>query len=284
MTLIERIDSNKTFAIYLAAFCYLFFNNTLNASTVWLEHNRGESPNIAIWEPFVWEYSSALAVLILLPGIFALLERMPLSVTNVKRQLAVHLAGTIIFSLLHVGLMVTFREVAYYAVGQNYDFGPWSRELWYEYRKDAWGYVIWLLVYTLVGMAYSRLKGEASPISFNEVPSKAEPMAPEHFLVKKLDKEFLVKVSDIEWLESSGNYVNLHSKGRIYPLRSTLAQLTQRLDKAGFSRVHRSFGVNHQFIDNISYQSSGDGEITLLSGKQLALSRRYKEEFKQKLR
>ena len=106
---------------------------------------------------------------------------------------------------------------------------------------------------------------------------------PKHFLVKKLDKEFLVKVEDIEWIESSGNYVNLHSNGRIYPLRSTLTKISERLACAHFSRVHRSFAVNHQAIDNISYQGSGDGEITLKGGKRLALSRRYKDEFKKAL-
>lgn len=283
MTAIERIDSNKTLAIYLAATIYLFFNNTINASTVWLENTRDGNPSFAMWEPFVWEYSSALAVLIILPGLFLLLKHQPLSITNIKKQVAIHFIGTLVFCLLHVGLMVSFREMAYFLAGQNYDFGPLLRELWYEYRKDAWGYIIWLLIYTLVGMAYSRLKGEASPISFNEEERNQEDAPPAHFLVKKLDREFLVKVSDIEWLESSGNYVNLHSKGRIYPLRSTLSQLTKRLEPVGFSRIHRSFGVNHNCIDNISYQSSGDGEIVLHSGKKLTLSRRYKDEFKQRL-
>lgn len=283
MARLDWIDSNKSLAIYLAAAIYLFFNNTLNASTVWLEGTRNDDPSFAMWEPFVWEYSSALAVLLLLPALFHLLKLMPLSANNLKKQLLVHLIGTLVFSLLHVGLMVSFRELAYFLAGQNYDFGPLARELWYEYRKDAWGYIIWLLIYTLVGMAYSRLKGEASPISFNEEEHSRDGVAPAHFIVKKLDREFLVKVSDIEWLESSGNYVNLHSKGRIYPLRSTLAQLNSRLAAVGFSRIHRSFGVNHNFIDNISYQSSGDGEIVLRSGKKLPLSRRYKDEFKQSL-
>lgn len=285
MTLLERIDKNKTLFIYAAAALYLFLNNTINASTVWIEHNRNESPSISLWEPFVWEYTSALAVLILLPGIFTLLSYQPLKLTSIKKQILIHLFGSVIFSLLHVTLMVMFREFAYYLAGSDYNFGPWLRELWYEYQKDAWGYAIWLVIYTLVSMAYSRLKGEASPIAESEQAANTQPesIVPEHFLVKKLDKEFLVKVSDIEWLESSGNYVNLHSKGRIYPLRSTLSQLTTRLENIGFSRVHRSYAVNHNYLDNISYLPSGDGEITLQNGKKLSLSRRYKDEFKQKL-
>lgn len=284
MTLLERLKQNKTLFIYLAAGLYLFTNNTINASTEWLEHTRNGTPTISIWEPFIWEYSSALAVLLLLPAIFYVLGRMPLQLKDIKKQLIVHFVGTIVFSLLHVTLMVMFRELVYYLAGSDYNFGSWAREFWYEYQKDAWGYIVWLFIYTLVASAYSRLKGEASHISVSENAENIDPPSlPEHFLVKKLDKEFLVRVSDIEWYESAGNYVNLHSQGRIYPLRTTLTQLSKRLELAGFSRIHRSFGINHKSLDNISYFPSGDGEITLKSGKKLNLSRRYKDAFKQKL-
>ena len=33
--------------------------------------------------------------------------------------------------------------------------------------------------------------------------------------MKKLGKEFIVRVDEIEWLESAGNYVNLHVGKRI---------------------------------------------------------------------
>lgn len=82
------------------------------------------------------------------------------------------------------------------------------------------------------------------------------------------------------WLEANGNYVNLHSKGRIYPMHSTLAAIMVQLSQAGFCRVHRSLAVNLSYIDSISYQSSGDGSIRLRCGQQIPLSRRFKENFK----
>ena len=150
------------------------------------------------------------------------------------------------------------------------------------HRKDVWGYVFFLGLYHLFHFVYRRLKGEANLIEAEPTGNKYA-QVPEHLLVKKLDREFLVRVADIEWMESSGNYVNLYSGGRIYPLRSTLAELTDRLRSKGFSRIHRSYAVNHYAIDHISYQPSGDGEIQLKNGHKLNLSRRYKDEFKQKL-
>ena len=101
--------------------------------------------------------------------------------------------------------------------------------------------------------------------------------------MKKVGKEFIVRVEDIEWLESSGNYVNLHSKGRIYPTRATLTKLIAKIEEQGFCRIHRSHAINLNNIDSITPLSSGDSEVKLNTGKILNLSRRYKDAFKAQL-
>ncbi|MDN4501551.1 LytTR family DNA-binding domain-containing protein [Alteromonadaceae bacterium BrNp21-10] len=282
MTLFERFDRHQKLYVSLLIFAYLFINNSINATSVWMEVNRDGQPSIELWEPFCWEYTSTLSVFLVLPLVFYLFSLWPPRLSNVWQQLLKHALGTLLYSVLHVSLMVWFRELIYSWQGGDYQFGPILREFLYEYRKDAWGYVFFYTMYNLYHFAYSRLKGEANLIeSIQETSTIAQPHAPEHLLVRKLDKEFLVKVSDIEWMESSGNYVNLHSNGRIYPLRATLASTIDKLQSAGFSRIHRSYAVNNHAIDNISYQASGDGEITLKNNHKLNLSRRYKDDFKQ---
>lgn len=267
----------------LAILVYLLINNGVNATSVWMEHNRGDGPpGIALWEPFVWEYTSAVSTLCVLPLMFYLFSRIPFHLSQIKRQLAIHIFASIVFSLLHVGLMVVFREVIYSATGGNYQFGDVFTELLYEYRKDALGYVTWFIMFHIYQFIYSRLKGEASLVDGQEhsdLPDKA----PEHLLVRKLDKEFLVKVDNIDWLEAAGNYVNLHSEGRIYPLRGSLSSLIPRLESKGFSRVHRSYGINHEKVASIETLASGDAEVLLKSGNKIPVSRRYKEAFKQRL-
>jgi hypothetical protein len=245
-----------------------------------MEETRDGIANIHIIEPFLWEYSSAISVLLLLPLLVIFWRHTPLKLTQIKSQFAKHLAVSLLFSILHVSIMVLLRKIAYWSAEANYDFGPVLREFLYEYRKDVWGYVFFLMIYQLYQFVYSRLKGEANLI---DAEQPAPTQVPDHLLVKKLDREFLVKVDDIEWMESAGNYVNLHSGGRIYPLRSTLAELSRRLTEKGFCRTHRSYAVNFSAIDHISYQPSGDGEISLKNGSVVALSRRYKDEFKQRL-
>lgn len=282
---IERFDRHRTLYIYLALAAYLFTNNTINALSVWTEHNRGGAADIQLWEPFAWEYTSALSTLLLFPFLAFAFRRNPPRLTRVGRQLGWHLVATLLFAAAHVSLMVAMRELIYTFDGGNYNFGPWLREFWYEYRKDAWGYALFFCLYHLFRLTYGRLKGEASLIAEHE-PVAGTPTGqavPEHFLVKKLDKEFLVRVADIEWIEAAGNYVNLHSRGRIYPLRGTLTSIAERLAPAGFSRIHRGLVVNHSAIEHISLQSSGDGQVQLHSGKLLNLSRRYRDAFKQAL-
>lgn len=54
-------------ALFLCS--YVFINNTINASSNIMEAQRdGELP-FMIWEPFVWEYSSAIGTLLLFPAL-----------------------------------------------------------------------------------------------------------------------------------------------------------------------------------------------------------------------
>ncbi|MFQ3248683.1 MAG: hypothetical protein ACI9O6_000485 [Glaciecola sp.] len=240
----------------------------------------GAVPEFSLWEPFAWEITSALSTFLLVPILVWWFKLVPLSLTHFKRFLALHLGATLIYSALHVGLMVLFRELIYKVMGGNYDFGDVLSEFFYEYRKDAFGYFFFMALYYAYRFIYSRLKGEASFINEQE---HSKPSAPEHFLVRKLDKEFLVKVLDIDYLESAGNYVNLYVAGRIYPLRSTLSGLIPRLAERGFMQIHRSYAVNLNKVQSIESLSSGDAKVYINDSISLPLSRRYKDKFKQQL-
>lgn len=280
----EGFEQHKVLYSYLAFALYLFINNSINASSVWMEHHRDAFSTLQWWEPLVWEYSSALSSLVLMPALVWFFQRVPPRFTAVRRQVFLHFVASLLFSMSHISLMVALRKLVYWLGGQGYEFGPLAREFFYEYRKDVWGYLFIFVLFQLSCFVYRRLKGDAmligaEPTEDNTAASHSS-SSPEHFLVRKLDKEFLVKVADIDWLEASGNYVNLHSKGRIYPLRATLAKTVELLQHKGFSRIHRSLAVNHHAIHSISYDASGDGEVLLHSGEKLNLSRRFKDEFR----
>ena len=262
-------------------FFYFLINNGISATSVIMEAGRKGDPEFQLWEPFVWEYSSAIGVLLLFPALVFLLRKLPFSWTNIKKSLVIYLASSVAFSACHIAIMVAIRKIIYWMQGQFYDFGNIGYELLYEYRKDLWGFIFFIVLIKSYDFILSRLQGEANPVTEGEDETSNNNI--ERLLVKKLGKEFIVKVETIEWLESSGNYVNLHIKGRIYPTRATLTQLISQIEEQGFCRIHRSHAVNLNNIDSITPLSSGDSEVKLNNGKVLNLSRRYKDAFKSQL-
>jgi DNA-binding LytR/AlgR family response regulator len=102
-------------------------------------------------------------------------------------------------------------------------------------------------------------------------------------LIKKLGREFLVRVDDIDWIEASGNYVNLHVGSQVYPLRETMTGITERMQPQGFQRVHRSAVVNLDRVAEIVPFESGDGEARLASGARVPVSRRYRKELRERI-
>ncbi len=75
------------------------------------------------WQPVTWELSSHLVLLALVPAVVAFERRFPLGFAGFARNLPWHLAGSVVFSLLHVAGMVALRKAAYAWAGGRYDFG-----------------------------------------------------------------------------------------------------------------------------------------------------------------
>jgi hypothetical protein len=270
----------------VVGFWVVFFllQATVNTVIVRLDIARVEFTGIEPWEPLVWEWSSNLVLLALIPAVIAFERRFPLLFGRLRLHLAAHALGSVVFSAIHVGGMVGLRKLAYAWVGENYDFGNWLREFGYEYLKDVQSYFAILAIVLLYRLLLLRLQGEARLL--DAPPSDAPPVAPaveadaverpERFLVRMLGKEFLLAAADIECLQASGNYVNLRVRGRDYPLRSTLTALMPMLDPARFVRVHRSWAVNLDFLAEIEPLDTGDARLSLRDGTKVPCSRTYR--------
>jgi hypothetical protein len=229
------------------------------------------------WEPVTWEFSSTLMMLVLVPALLAFERRVPLRLGNWRHALPWHLLGVVVFSLVHVLGMVALRHLVYGAMGSGYDFGDWPRELFYEFLKDARTYGIFLGIINLYRLLLLRLQGEARLFTAPDTGPAVEAVErPERFLVRKVGAEFLVAARDIEWLEAAENYVNLHVRGRTYPLRSTMTAIQERLDPHRFVRVHRSYIVNLDFLVQIEPLDTGDARLLLKDGTRIPCSRRYR--------
>lgn len=254
----------------------MLFNAVGNSITAVMDvHRVGLSFND--WEPVVWETSSAVLLLALVPVLAAFTRRFPLHWDTWRRLLPIYLAASVAFSLLHVAGMVGLRVLAYRWQGGEYDFGPWPRELFYEYLKDVRTFAGMVLTIEVYRFLLRRWQGEAHLL---DVPDEGPPLEPvelpDRFLVRKLGREFLVAANDIEWLQAAGNYVNLRVRGHDYPLRSTIAGIESKLDPRRFARIHRSYIVNLDQVVSIEPLETGDAHVHLKDGSHLPCSRRHR--------
>lgn len=254
----------------------LLFGATVNSVIAWFDIQRAQLP-FAVWEPVVWEWSSNIVLLALLPALIAFERRVPIRFGLLRRNLPWHLLAALAFSAIHVSAMVALRKLAYVFMGGDYEFGPWLREFFYEFLKDSRAYAGILTTVLVYRFVLLRLQGEARLLDEPDVGVAVEPVErPERFLVRKLGREFLVAAADVEWLQASANYVNLHVRGRDYPLRTTMSAIEPRLDPGRFVRVHRSYMINLDCLGEIEPLESGDARLVMRDGMSIPCSRRYR--------
>lgn len=238
---------------------------------------RRRGLEIDAWQPVVWESTSALSFLLLIPALVMFTRWISPRFLDWRRVLFIYLLASIAYSLAHVVMMVGLREAIYWLVGGNYSFGPWPRELLYEYLKDFRSFLGSVLVLELYRFVLRRLQGEARILDYPPDDKTIGPHRPERFLVKMLGREFLVDAGRIEWAQAAGNYVNLHVGERDYPLRSTISGLLEQLAPEHFERVHRSYIINLEQVSSIEPLDSGDARIHMREGQVIPCSRRYRD-------
>lgn len=259
---------------WLVFFCIIFVSETMVA--IMDSYRYGADTNS--WEIASWEGTSIIVLLLLIPLIVYLDSRIPWRWSNLKVAVPAHVLFSLIFSILHVGMMVGMRKLIYFLNDSYYDFGSIFEQFFYEYLKDARAYAIILAIIYLYRHIVLRLQGEASLLEVSETSNQNDSQS-DRILVKKLGREFLIKVIDIEHIEAAGNYVNLHINKRVYPLRETLTKIQQRLDDATFKRIHRSHIINLNLVAEIKPLESGDAQVLLSSGRVIPMSRTYRNPF-----
>jgi two-component system LytT family response regulator len=97
----------------------------------------------------------------------------------------------------------------------------------------------------------------------------------ERINVRSVGRIEQIRVDDILWVESAGNYVELHLAGRTVLHRITLNRLEALLAPGAFLRVHRSAIVRRSQIARLETVGDGSYRLTLRCGATVAVSERY---------
>lgn len=96
-------------------------------------------------------------------------------------------------------------------------------------------------------------------------------------LARHGDRLEFVPVDTVDWLEAAGNYVRVHAGARAELVRIPLARLVEHLDPSVFVRIHRSAVVNVRRVRALHPWYGGDYTAVLEDGRQLRVSRYYRE-------
>ncbi len=115
----------------------------------------------------------------------------------------------------------------------------------------------------------------AQDVTISTLPRSGRRLS--RLLVKDRDRFILVQTREIDWIAATGEYVTLHTRLGTWVVRMPISSLAARLDEDQFARIHRCAIVNLDRIREILPRSHGDCDVLLQDGRQLRLSRCYRE-------
>jgi two-component system, LytTR family, response regulator len=121
-----------------------------------------------------------------------------------------------------------------------------------------------------------RLRDNAQP---RQPSSMREPsgQGKRRFPIKLGGRILFIDLESIDYLEAAGNYVVLHAGGKEYRMRETMNALEEKLSSGEFIRIHRSAIVNRKRIHELRPWITGEYVVVMTSGKELTLTRSYRD-------
>ncbi len=226
--------------------------------------NLADIPDIAAWEPWSWEITSAISMIAALwiPWLAIALappeEALGAGWRPRLRFAAVHAASVVALSALHVAGFILMRRYIYGVMDADpYEFGD---RFIYELRKDAISYLNLLGVFWAIGYLRRR---------------RDEPVRPVSFDIRDGVRIIRAPLSNIVAVSSAGNYVEFWlADGRRPLMRATLAAIEVELERFGFVRAHRSWLINAGCVTGLRPEGSGDWTVEL-GALEAPVSRRY---------
>lgn len=93
--------------------------------------------------------------------------------------------------------------------------------------------------------------------------------------VRSVGKIEWVRLQDVHWIASAGNYLELHTAGRVILHRMPLSKLEEHLDPQVYLRVHRGAIVRADQIAALELLGDGSATLSLRCGDRVAVSERY---------
>lgn len=119
--------------------------------------------------------------------------------------------------------------------------------------------------------------------------SKSEETISDETRIKFYDNRHLLKLvvlrASVLYIEAQENYLHIHyvenDREKVYELRNSMKSVEELCEKAGFTRIHRSYIVNPTQVKSIEKSTDGHyfATINAPSEEKLVVSKKYQEIF-----
>ena len=100
---------------------------------------------------------------------------------------------------------------------------------------------------------------------------------PRRIAIKSDGRTVFLPVEEIDFMEAAGNYIRIQAGSDAHMIRDKISEMEERLQSAGFVRIHRSTLVNAERIREMHPLFNGDQTVVLSNGRKLTMSRTYRE-------
>ncbi|MEM6525193.1 MAG: LytTR family DNA-binding domain-containing protein [Bacteroidota bacterium] len=101
--------------------------------------------------------------------------------------------------------------------------------------------------------------------------------------VKDGERCWFVKLADVRFFETFGNYSKIHFNDEVAMVGKSLNYLESRLDPAKFFRASRQFIIHLEFVEEVIPWFSESLRVRMNSGEEIDISRRRSVKFKELL-
>ncbi len=100
----------------------------------------------------------------------------------------------------------------------------------------------------------------------------------QNLVIKDSSKIIIIPVNKITFIEAFDYYIKIHYEGQFKLTRIPLKNILPRLPEDQFIRVHRSYVINMNHIEQLEKRGKGETVAILRSGQEIRVSDTYKKE------
>lgn len=130
-----------------------------------------------------------------------------------------------------------------------------------------------------IDTARSKIEGLRAKLSDSQESSRRadsevrKPALLQRFVAESEGRIVLIKIPDVLWLQSVGNYLRVHTASAAHMVRNTMRKIHPHLDPSLFVRIHRNAIVNLDHVVEFFLPTTGNMFVKLDNGVSLPLRR-----------